>query len=545
MAGTSAQATKRWWESNPQAQHERAGLAALALVFVLAKVLAIWGVGPQHRGDEKMWPRVGALPLLEAEFWSARRPFTVPLIHKLVGLSEGWVVWVQCGLAVVGWLAFAHQLSRWGSSLASRVTAFVLVLLLALSSAVHGWDVVMRSESASLSFMALVMAGALGLVRAAREQRPHAARIHCAAAAVAAVFAAFSRDTNGYSLVTFGLFTLAAVWVLERERFRYRGLALALAGLLMVLLALSTTNQEASGRYQNPLMNVIFRRVLPDQEKLAYFTNELRMPADSAVMSRKGKRVHDDNRFASVSPEMASFRAWLERDGYSGYQRYLLSHFPSTLAEATRAFPAIASLQLEQYVTAAAGPLNRASNVLLAWARLAPRAAVIALLALAAIGFVALRGNGRLLAALVGLFIANTVLQAYVAYHGDSTEVERHGLTGAIFLQLAMLVAIVVVVEAQTGASRDDDATLFALARHVLGGRAMRGVRATRWCLAPARRVRPKRSWAAASSCPWSCAPGAMVRRLRQPSCAKLCCASRHTRRRTDYWQQVAAPPPD
>jgi hypothetical protein len=449
-AGTIARlpsGLRRGWESSSPATRERAGLAALALVFTLAKVLAIGGVGPQHRGDEKVWPRFGALPLFEAEFWSARRPFTVPLIHKLVGLQEAWVVWVQGGLGVVSWLAFAYQLSRWGSALASRVTAFVLVLLLALSSAVHGWDVVMRSESASLSFMALVMAGALGLVRATREQRPRAARVHCAVAGVAGVFAAFARDTNGYSLVTLGLFTAVSVWVCERERFRYRGLALSLAALFAVLLALSTANQEASGRYQNPLMNVIFRRVLPDQEKLTYFAHELRMPVDGAVMSRKGKRVHDDNRFASVSPEMATFRAWLESEGYSAYQRYLLSHFPSTLAEATHAFPDIASLELEDYVDAAIGPLNRVGNVLLTWVRLAPRAAVVVLLALAAVGVVALQGNGRLLAALAALFIANTVLQAYVAYHGDSTEVARHGLTAALFLQLALLVSILAVLE--------------------------------------------------------------------------------------------------
>jgi hypothetical protein len=426
---------------------ERGVLAAFALVFTLAKALAIWGVGPQHRGDEKVWPRFGALPLFEAEFWSARRPFTVPLIHKLVGLSEERVVWLQCALGVVSWLAFAYQLSRWCSAPWSRVASFILVLLLALSSAVHGWDVVMRSESASLSFMALVMAGALGLVRATREQRLRAARIHCAVAGLAAVFAAFARDTNGYSLVTLGAFTVATVWGFERERFRYRGLALSLAGLLVVLLALSTENVKASGRYQNPLMNVIFRRVLPDQEKLTYFTNELRMPVDRAVMSRTGKRVHADNQFASLSPEMATFRAWLGSDGYSAYQRYLLSHLPSTVAEATRAFPDIASLQLDYYVTEATGPLNRVGNVLVTWVRPAPRVALIALLTLAAAGFVALRGNERFLAALAGLFLANTVLQVYVSYHGDAMEVERHGLTAALFLQLALLVSILVVME--------------------------------------------------------------------------------------------------
>jgi hypothetical protein len=79
------------------------------------------------------------------------------------------VIWLQGATGAVAWLALAHALSRPVPGKWPSRVAFGLVLGLALTIGVHGWDFIVRSESLSNSFLALTLAALLNALR-------HAAR---------------------------------------------------------------------------------------------------------------------------------------------------------------------------------------------------------------------------------------------------------------------------------------------------------------------------------------------------------------------------------
>src|SRR6185436_5969016 len=106
-------------------------------------------------------------------------------------------------------------------------------------------------------------------------------------------FAIFARDTNSFLvLVLVAVLGAQALW-LRRKRFGARGRASArvlaiLAGILVVLCVAGQANLRAAERYRVPLLNLLFRRVLPNQRVLGYFEHKLGMPVTPELMRMKG-----------------------------------------------------------------------------------------------------------------------------------------------------------------------------------------------------------------------------------------------------------------
>ncbi len=275
--------------------------ALLVIAFAGAKVDALWGKRPLHSGDQFWWDQIGRLSLRDAGFWLAERPFTVPLLHKLAGFSEARVILLQGLLDFVAWVTLAQAISSLMRPLAPKLFAFGLLLGLGLTSGVQGWNAVIRSESASNSFLVLTLAAMLASVHAASRLRApaleprHERRTRRAALAWAgltlasAVLAAFARDNNAYALLVVSLFApLALLAAGPRPRAARREFfaALTLSVGLLVIAAGSRLNAEAAKRYEWPLMNVVFQRVLPSRAHTAYFARELGMPVSPALLGR-------------------------------------------------------------------------------------------------------------------------------------------------------------------------------------------------------------------------------------------------------------------
>lgn len=415
----------------------------LALLFLVTKVWLFRGRGPAYTGDRGVFRRIGELPFFDVRFWTAGRPFTTPLFHKLSGGNDHALIWLQGAVGAGAWLALAHALSRLTPGKWAARVAFALVLLLALTSGVHGWDFIVRSESLSNSFLALTLATLLNAVRHAARGQRRPAWAWSAGCVLAAILAAGTRDTNAYVLAAFVGLVLWAAWFARSER-RWLVLAALALGLLFVAAG-SRKNAQLSGRHRTSLSQVIFQRVLTHPRRLAYFRTRLGMPTSKVLLSRKGTWLSSDGYFAKKSPALAPFRDWVANDGYYAYQRYLLTHFGATFREAMRRFPAEAGDSRKKYVRRGQNDVSRTLDRLLAksvawrpWFSVA-FATVVGLLA---VSFGRKRGL-HWLGALTLCAVATSIVQGYVGYHGDAMEVSRHSLNVALFLQLACVCAVV------------------------------------------------------------------------------------------------------
>ncbi|HSU38927.1 MAG TPA: hypothetical protein VLJ38_05135 [Polyangiaceae bacterium] len=429
------------------------GRGLLVLAFAGAKLDALWGKRPLHSGDQFWWDQIGRLSLGDRGFWLAERPFTVPLLHKLAGFSEPRVILLQGLLDVLAWVTLAHVVSRLIRPLGPKLFAFGLLLGLGLTSGVQGWNAVMRSESASNSFLVLTLAAMLATLHAGLRQSAKAHETSCeprthrstlawaGLTLTSAVLAAFARDNDAYALVLVSLFAplgLLAAGLRPRAARRELLAALTLSGGLLLIAAAARTNAEAARRYEWPLMNVIFQRVLPSRAHTAYFEHELGMPISPALLGRKRRFMSADGWYAAKAPELAPFRDWLLTRGYAGYQRYLLAHLAPTTRAAWQNFANVAGDVENRHTKRTANALSWDLDRLLVdpWA-MSPGLSVLALTTLGILGLLVPLAEFRLLSAFSLLCLSLALTQAYVCYHADAMEVARHSVNVGLCLRLS------------------------------------------------------------------------------------------------------------
>ncbi|MFZ5897248.1 MAG: hypothetical protein ACOY0T_39680 [Myxococcota bacterium] len=418
--------------------------AALLLGFGYLKIKAIVGRPPIYSGDLRIWAAIAEYPLLSRDFWLARRPIVFPLVFK-TGLSDEHIVLFQLGFSTLCWAALALALSGFAHGIAS-LTICAATLLIALSTPVHAWDAIIRAESTSHSLVVLSLACALYYLRALLS-RPGATHYWAVATGVFSLVAAFARDTNSYLLLLLVPTLCASVWAIQPALLvSRRTLRSSLVVLCFTLLAAAFAAQatsRASGRYDFPLMNVIFRRVLPNPHKLDYFARELGMPLNRQLLSRRGTFASSHKRYAFREPALQAFRDWIAARGYTAYQRYLVNHPLLTAQEAYEAFPFLVAYRLSDDRRRPAAPLGEEIDawIVADWLPRFPLAACIAAGVVSAAALLRRAAPTRVLGLFGIFFVLTTLSQLYVCFHGDAMEVQRHSVAVGTFLRLAVVVS--------------------------------------------------------------------------------------------------------
>jgi hypothetical protein len=418
------------------------------LIFAALKLAPVKAnPSPIYTGDGRIWASIAQVPL--REILLQRRPPLYPLLFK-TGLSDQQVIACQVGLGIGSWLLLAYALSRFVPGVL-RAIVFGATLLLPLVTPVNAWDIVIRAESTSNSALVVAIAFALLFSRSLRSMGK-ASYLLGAATAISATLLAFSRDASSYLVPLLSLFVLLAAGLTRRC---WEG---ARAPRLYLLLALTVwLNGAALGaqhavrvapRYDFPLMNVIFKRILPDAAKREYFAHELGMPMSSQLMRRARTFASSNHRQAYRDPALEPFRIWLFTKGYQGYQRYLLSHLKQTSLEAYADFVPVVGYMPGREGRATATALTVVLDEWLVRNPLSssPLLASIVFFLLGAVASIHPVANVRILGAASVCLVLATLSQLFICYHGDAMEVARHSVVVGILFRLELLVSTLLAV---------------------------------------------------------------------------------------------------
>lgn len=419
----------------------------LLALFGYLKVDSVWNKEPVLTGDGHIWADVASNPLFSRDFLLPSRPLALPLICKLIESDLG-VVRLQVVIATLAWGALAYALSRLVSGFPSLLL-FAGTLALGLGSPAHSWDVVIRSESTAHSFLLLTLACAISFLVESRRSRRRA-WAYAAMTIHFALWCAFARDSSTYLLILTAFAIGGSLWLTARKHTSSRTSLIGgavIVGACLIFSGLSQWNLRESKRYEFPLMNVIFRRVLRSEEKRDYFAHELAMPLSREVRNRRGKWASSDKRYAFESPKLADFRQWLRSDGYQGYQRYLLTHFPTTWNEAYESFDDVLKYRGHR------SGVRTAATVVTPWVDeyttrgllpAHPGGFCLASLLLGGAALIFARSPWVKVLGLFGItLVLGTLSQLYICYHGDAMEVTRHSVVVGILLRFAILTAFV------------------------------------------------------------------------------------------------------
>jgi hypothetical protein len=389
--------------------------ASVVAAYALARLGSFTGI-PSRVSDTPGYERTAHSAFFSWRFFAGERPFTVPLLYRLVGGDHTRIV-IQLILSIVSWLVLAWAVSRSLEWQRLRPWAAILVLLFSLTTPVIMWDTLLLSESVTISLSALAVALALLLVR-----RPSWWLVGGFVSAVG--LWVFARDSNAYVAACVGV---AAALLLIRSGFRREKAAVALGCLAFAAAGIQSADH--GHRWWAPMWDVWTQRIEPSPAKKAYFT----------------ARAHGRN--------------WFNEQARSIYADYLLSHPAYALTQPFHGTQKLSVSSTSDLASVVAPTLAAYNDN--AVHRVAPLPSSVSravwldgtLLVLGALGLVALAsvhlaGRRRSTWIVPIVLIATTYPASLVAWHMSGQEVDRHALGGALGLRLGILLLALLLVDA-------------------------------------------------------------------------------------------------
>jgi hypothetical protein len=426
------------------ARRERV-LILVAVAFVLFHLIGFVHAQPRTFPDTATYEVTAGEPVLSADFLAGWRAPTLPLLYKFVTGDEARI-WAQLAISIVCWLALAVAVAVTIRDRRLRPWAFAAVLLFALAPAVVLWDATLLSESVSISLTAAVVATWLWIVG-----RPswwaYGAMVVLAAAW------ALARDPNGYMIVLIAL-ALAVSTAISRNWGVARRMRLAATLALVGVAAVSYLSASVHFiRWGLPLQDLIAKRIAPESHQLAYFedrgmpvTPELlaAMKADREGMAQLEHPPGYDS--PQYLRDATPFHRWLLTDGRSTYTNFLLTH-PGVVAEAFEHLgQTLLNPEIGGYKSAAAPWDAGVASAAVYPDRDLQMVAWLAV-ALSLGAFVAVRFGPRRDWTVPLFLIVTSLPFAFIVWHGEVLELDRHGLLPSIFLRLGVLLLVLLAAD--------------------------------------------------------------------------------------------------
>jgi hypothetical protein len=385
--------------------------------------------------DTSVYMSAAHAPLFSPEIWTGQRAPGYPLFIRQSYDSTTDIARNQYLLSFACWAFLAFCCLRVLTNPLAKVLGFTLVLTQILSPGVFMWHKVMLSESVSFSLLAACVG--CWLLFAHRQSLLTAAFVVISTAIWVGV-----RDTNAYQALFIGvLLILVVVYRTLRKpavSLRQQRLVLGVAAFMFIIFVGSDLSSNRGQRYMFPFFNNIAQRILPSEERTAWFAAK-GMPVTPALVERSGKWASSDD-FAFFNDDaLEGFREWSRRHGKSIYVKWLVSHPKYTFYEAARGFTGIFDTIYAEYAPSGFYPpgpppytLGSAAAVLYAF--------IFGLLMCYCLWpFVYRSEIARVGMVIVPLMMLPSVLLGHMTvWHGDTMEITRHSAQTVLQLKIAL-----------------------------------------------------------------------------------------------------------
>jgi hypothetical protein len=436
---------------------QSAALLLIGLLFIIFKGLYLNADDPHIMRDSLSYVVTAEFSLLSPKFWLGQRPFTIPLALKLLGLRlddyfhiaqlDRWAFF-QTALSAFSWLILAFTTAftthrRW-----LRVLLFTLVLSFSLSVEVSLWDALLLSESLSFSFLALMLAGWLGLVVYAPTYKARwPSWLLLGITLLVTTLYIFGRDSNSYYAAAAALILLSGVYI-DRRLNNLRPMIMVYTAAIFVLFGLQHVSLSNGNRWQVFMYDHLAMRILRDPQATAFFAAR-GLPLSSKLMETTTMRGSEYQPLIAETPELQPVKDWIQCCSIHTYIAYLAANPAEIITQPFENWPALLSGNLLGYrnphnaVTPLPEKLGRIGRLYF-W-RSPGLTALLTVLLLAGIGFNLRRGPPAWLP-VAALALTVPFMMVFI-WWAEPMEIERHAAQIVIQFRLSGFLAILFLVE--------------------------------------------------------------------------------------------------
>ncbi|MCU1496499.1 MAG: hypothetical protein JWM47_452 [Acidimicrobiales bacterium] len=410
----------------------------LVVITVVLRLLAVAGLRLQVYVDSLEYGTV--------DFSGRnRRPWATPLMHWLVPGGDQHLVVAQAVVGAACWAALALSAAAWFHWPWTRRLVAGTVVALGCTPAVTNWDTTKLSEPLALSLTALVIAAWLNLLR-----RPDTrTAILVLLATLPWLFVRHGVMPAAWMAVAAAVAGAAVSWWRGGPAKVFGAVALAMVALVGVASASYGRNPSI---VQQNLTGIVATRVVPDRDRLAWFTEHgMPLPASGRL---DYPTLRDD----------AVFGEWAAGEGPATYVKYLATHPTYT---ATGPVSDMASVQRSPsderdaetttlspahfYGSARNVVPDQVEDLLFAPGR---TGTVVSAVAISVAWMVAGRRRRHRGWVVPSAVIAISLASFFASWNGSVPEQPRHAMVSAVGLRIGLILQLAMLAEGELLARR-------------------------------------------------------------------------------------------
>jgi hypothetical protein len=391
--------------------------------------------------DSFSYIKVADFGPLSLNFWFGERPLLTPLLLWVVGGGVREFVLAQTLLYFIAAATLCYVGMRVFSSNIARIISTVCVLSIATQSRYALWNSHLLSESLGMSTS---IVSVIAWLWYSHEQSKKSITLAWIATAVWML----ARDSNTAVTIIVAVSLTASLFILRNRNASKSSKDFRVAAVALILIgSFAYIGQNVSGRNDNPVMNNIGQRILPNSQLLDWYEDR-GMPVSDVLLERTGKNAFDDQWKMLTEPELESFREWSRESGQFWQLVSFIRFAPHWISQSVNDLDGKLAYDYHDY------DKFKISDKLPdgSWLRIGGPQSQLALLIWLFLAVLSLsmvwKSNNRVRAIILTLLLASCFVDYFISWVGDSVEVNRH-LVGPFF-RTSIILSVILASGANT-----------------------------------------------------------------------------------------------
>ncbi|MBI5056283.1 MAG: hypothetical protein HZB61_06700 [Nitrospirae bacterium] len=392
---------------------------------------------PQQYPDSLEYMEAASSSIFSVQFWGGLKPPLVPLVYKIFHSNVEAITFIQLIFSIFSWIFLAYVVAKTLNNTLLLPLAYILILGFSVSSGISMWNRAILSESFSLSILACFIGIWILFI-----QKITLTRV-IMLMAISTMFA-FVRSANGFMLLM--ICGILALVIFLNRRLNQRHYFIIISITFFILFLASNAISNTNNRWTIYFLNVVSKRILPDQELRTYFENH-GMPVNESLMARAGRWSHEDDFAYYKDPKLEQFRNWLYSHGKSTYSLYLLTHPAYLIFEPLKDFQSMMYGSRIIYYAPKGAPVSESLfGYLSSWKLFPVYIFLLGIFFGLNLFFVFSR---KLTIPWVPIILILLVYPlAVIVWHADAMEIDRHVLPAAVQARVGFILLILFAFDA-------------------------------------------------------------------------------------------------